>query len=182
MSPRSRIDVWIEYEKNKEKVMKELAKKPLTRNEVAEIVGLTKVQIHNIIKNLNAYGFIKIAENMGVVCAISGRTMRRYTPTLKKFVPKDMTGMKERSEANKAAREKRVPRKKYDMTKRIEQMEKEEQYDKATKTVIKVNDHTTIYLNSKRPGSDYRWQRKAGARKHTSVSMQSGMNMFRNWE
>lgn len=182
MSSRSRIDVWIEYEKNKEKVMQELAKRPLTRNEVAKIVGVTKTQIHNIIKNLNAYGFIKVAESTGVVCLVSGRTMRRYTPTSKKYEPRDMTGMKERSEANKIAREKRVPRKKYDMTKRLEQMEKEAKYDKATKTVIKVNDHTTIYLNSKRPGSDYKWQRKAGARKHNAVSMQSGMDMFRNWE
>jgi hypothetical protein len=59
-------------------------------------------------------------------------------------------------------------------------MEKEELYEKAEKTVIKVNDHTTIYLNSKRSQKDYAWQ-KTGAKKHTPVSISSGLNLFGSW-
>jgi DNA-binding Lrp family transcriptional regulator len=180
MSVKTRVDMWIAYEENKAKVMEVLHVTHMTRNELADVVGLTKMQIHNIIKNLHSYGFIKAVEEKGVVCSVSGRTMRRYMPTKKKFVARDMTGMKERSEANRIAREKRVPRvrKKYDMTLRNSQIKKEEMYEKADNTIIKVNEHTTIYLNSKRNPKDYSWQRK---RKHSEVSIGSGMNMFGNW-
>jgi predicted transcriptional regulator len=187
MEPKSRIDVWIEYELNKSKVMEALHVTPMTRNEIAKMLDLSKSQIHNIIRNLHSYGFIKVASNAGVVCSVSGRTMRLYMPTRKKYVGKDREGMKERSEARKAAKETRVPRvkktaprKKYDMSLRKAQMEKEELYEKAEKTVIKVNDHTTIYLNSKRSQKDYAWQ-KTGAKKHTPVSISSGLNLFGSW-
>ena len=181
MQPKSRIDIWIQYEANKLKVIETLHVTPMTRNELMQHTKLTKMQVHNIIKNLHSYKYIKIVQNDTVVCKVSGRTMRRYTCTSRKYVPKDLSGMKERSELNRQVRsgEKvKKPRKKYDMTLRESQIKKEEMYNSTDKTVIKVDEHTTIYLNSKRPLSDYSWQRK---RKHTVVSIGSGMDMFGTW-
>jgi predicted transcriptional regulator len=178
MQPKSRIDIWIQYEANKLKIMETLQVTPMTRNELMQHTKLTKMQVHNIIKNLHSYGYIKVVKNDTVVCRVSGRTMRRYTYTTKKYNPKDLSGMKERSEAAKRPKDKSTPRKKYDMTLRESQIKKEEMYDSTDKAVIKVNEYTTIYLNSKRPLSDYSWQRK---RKHTVVSIGSGMDMFGTW-
>lgn len=186
MQPKKRIDIWIQHEANKLIVMEALHVTPMTRNELMHHTKLSKMQIHNMIKNLHYHGYIRVVQNTGVVCRVSGRTMRRYTCTSKKYTPKDLSGMKERSEANKAARskpkkEKKVkstPRKQYDMTLRAAQIEKEQAYESTDKTVIKVNEHTTIYLNSKRSLKDYSWQRK---RKHSVVSIASGMNMFGLW-
>jgi hypothetical protein len=180
---KKRIDVWIQYEANKLVVMKALRKTPMTRNELIHHTKLSKMQIHNMIKNLHCSGYIRVVQNSGIVCKVSGRTMRRYTCTSRKYTPKDWSEIKQRSEAAKEKREKRAtdkstPRKKYDMSLRESQIKKEEMYNSTDKTIIKVNEHTTIYLNSKRPLSDYSWQRK---RKHTVVSIGSGMDMFGTW-
>lgn len=188
MEPKSRIDVWIEYELNKSKVMEALHVTPMTRNELAKMLDLSKSQIHNIIRNLHSYGFIKVASNAGVVCSVSGRTMRLYTPTRKKYVGKDREGMKQRAEARKAPKETRAPRlkktdlpKQYDMSLHKAKRAKQDVYDNATDTVIKVNDYTTIYLNSRRATGDYAWQSKSKARKHSPVSIASGLNLFGSW-
>lgn len=50
--------------------------------------------------------------------------------------------------------------------------------DKDKRTVIKVNAHTTIYLNSKKPVAK---QTKEGRRSASPVSIGSGMAMFGSW-
>jgi hypothetical protein len=65
---------------------------------------------------------------------------------------------------------------------REEQIAKEEFYEKAPSHIIKVNEHTTVFLNSKRPSSDYAWQRSKNRSRVGPISIASGMNMFRNWE
>ncbi len=48
-------------------------------------------------------------------------------------------------------------------------------------TVIKINEHTTVYMNSKKPAGAYTWQSKMGARSGVKTGLQSGMAMFGNW-
>ena len=50
--------------------------------------------------------------------------------------------------------------------------------DKDTRTILKVNAHTTIYLNSKKPVAK---QAKDGRRKTPPVGIGSSMAMFGNW-
>ena len=169
---KERIKVLVQYEKNKENTLKALSIRPMTRIELCDFLKLTKPQIHNLLKYLEVEELVKVADYEGY-CPIINRSLKRYTITGKEYIPKDVERMKKQAARNKQVRENRVPR---TTKKAMKDLEKE------TKSVIKVNDHTTIYLNSKRPGSDYAWQRKKGSSGHNRGSMQSGMAMFANWE
>ena len=169
---KERIKVLVQYEKNKENTLKALSIRPMTRIELCEFLKLTRTQVHNLLKYLEVEGHVEVADHEGY-CPIINRSLKRYTTTDKEYIPKDVKLMKEQAARNKKIRENRVPRPPKNSIINI---------DKETKSVIKVNDHTTIYLNSKRPGSDYAWQRKKGSSGHNRGSMQSGMAMFANWE
>jgi hypothetical protein len=56
-----------------------------------------------------------------------------------------------------------------------------DEVDEDSRTVIKVDEHTTIYMNSKKPSGSYKWQTKSGVRKQSRGSIQSGMSLFEGW-
>lgn len=166
MIDTSRIDMWIKHEGHRVKLMKELEAASLTRHEIVKKIGLSDDIVGNLIRQLNSSGYIKKIK--GDPCTITGRPLGRYTVTDVKYVPKDWTNRKERYEANKAAREHRAANKPAPK--------------KETKeTVIKVNEYTTIYLNSQRPQKDYAMKKEKKSRRNSSVAIGSGMDLFGSW-
>jgi DNA-binding Lrp family transcriptional regulator len=161
----SLVDTWIKHEKNREIVMKELEKNPLTRHELARNLGFTDNVVANLIRSLTKFGYITTIE--GDPCSVTRRIMGRYTIGPVKFVPKDWTVRKERHDYNKAIKERQEQQKKIDQDSR--------------RIVIKVNEHSTIYMNSRRPNSDFTIKKDTKNRKKSRVAMGSGMTMFDSW-
>lgn len=161
----SLVDTWIKHEKNRELVMKELERNPLTRHELAKILGFNENIVSNLIRSLTKFGFITKVD--GAPCTVTYRNMGRYAIGKVKFVPKDWTVRKEQHDYNKAIKERR-------------ELQKETE-EESKKTVIKVNEHTTRYFNSRRPNSDFTIKKDPKSRRRSSVAMGSGMTMFESW-
>ncbi len=166
MNTESRIDYWIEHEKIRVQLLKEIEATPLTRNELVEKLKVSRDIVCNLIRHLNSHGYVRKIE--GELCSVSKRAIGRYTPTNLKYEPKDFTARKERYEANKAARKNKVA-------------SKPKVKPNLNEAVIKVNEYTTIYLNSLRPQSDFAIKKERKNRRNSSVAIGSGMDMFGNW-
>lgn len=155
-------------------VLEFLKEGPRTRTEIMHLFNMTKDNTHQTIQRLLLKGYIKTGKEK-IRCPLSGHLVHVFIPTGK---PYDMTRanviFEKEATCIRPSRE--------DLRIREEQLAKEEFYEKAKSHIIKVNAHTTVFLNSKRPSSDYAWQRKEGRRRTSSVSIGSGMSMFRNWE
>ena len=155
-------------------VLELLKEGPRTRTEIMHLLNLTKDLTHHTTKRLLLKGYIKEGKEK-IRCPISGRSVHTYLLTGKQY---DMTRANvifEREASHiKPSRE--------DLKIREEQIAKEEFYERAPSHIIKVNEHTTVFLNSKRPSSDYAWQRNKNRSRVGPISIASGMNMFRNWE
>jgi ribosomal protein S25 len=161
----SLVDTWIKHEKNRELIMKELEKNPLTRHELGAKVGFNENVVSNLIRSLTKSGHIIKID--GAPCSVTYRNMGRYTIGKVKYVPKDWTVRKEQHDYNKALKERR-------------ELQKEAE-DESKKTVIKVNEHTTRYFNSRRPNSDFTIKKDPKRSRRSSVAMGSGMTMFESW-
>jgi hypothetical protein len=177
MVTKSRVDINIESEKNRAAVMRALKYTAMTRNEVESIVGTSKMQTHNLLKKLCQQGYLKFA-NLRAYCTVSHRHICSYIATSKEYVEKDMTKIKERADKNKAKRELREaqgPREPKPNPVR------EARPNKVEPAVVKVNEYTTMYFNSRRPQSDFKMKKEEKSRRNDKVSIGSGMGMFGNW-
>lgn len=170
----AKASVLAESERRYIAVLEFLKDGPRTRTELMHLFNMTKDTTHQTIRRLLLKGYIKTGKEK-IRCPISGHLVHIFMPTGK---PYDMTRANVLFEREGTS----IKPSKEEVKLREEQLAKEEFYEKAKSHIIKVNDHTTIVLNSKRPSSDYAWQRKEGRRRSSTVSIGSGMSMFRNWE
>lgn len=164
MTSNSLIDTWIEHEKYRERFMEVIKINPLTRHELVKKLGLTRDVVANLIRNLSKGNYIIKIE--GEPCSITHRLMGRYTTGYVRFVPKDLSGRKKQCDYNKV----------------IQEIEPEkEMIPESQKTVIKVNEHSTIYMNSRRPQSDFTIKRDPKSPRKSMGAISSGIGMFENW-
>lgn len=166
MSTGSRLESWIEHNNHRIKLLKEAEAAPLTRNEMVEKLQLPRDVVLNLLRQLHGLGCLKKVN--GDICSVTGRAIHRYTTTDVKYVPKDFTARRARYEANKALRERR-------------KINKPPVAKKVQEPVIKVNEYTTIYLNSLRPTSDFTLKKERKSRRNSAVAMGSGMTLFGTW-
>lgn len=164
-----------EVEASKMQVL-ELCKDNPTRNEIVFETGLSKGKVQHIVNALIFYGVIK-AEKSFKVCRVSKRKMKRFKLTGVPYVPFSYAKLAE--ERKKRPKIKDLPLEEQIAHKK--EVELRRKLEAGTNTVIKVNEHTTVYMNSKKKAGAYNWQSKTGARKGMPIALQSGMAMFSNW-
>lgn len=180
MVTKSRTDVFIESELNKVKIIGALRKKPMTRNELIHALDISKMQMHNLLKGLVEQEYIKIA-NEHAMCSIAKRSMCSFTIGKRTYVGKDISEIQAKADKNKKLRERRAaqgPRPKGSRA-TVETL-----LPKAAReepVVVKVNEHTTIYYNSRRPTKDFAMKKEEKSRRNSGVAMGSSMIMFGNW-
>ena len=109
---------------------------------------------------------------------MTGRAMSRYALTDLVYIPKDIEALKERTARNRVYRERRAaqgPRAKKDPLALPKEPLRTEP------VAVKVNEHTTMYFNSRRPQSDFKLKKEDKSRRNSKVAIGSGMSMFGNW-
>jgi hypothetical protein len=176
MVTQSRTDIFIESELNKVKIIGMLQNRPLTRNELCSVLNITKMQMHNLLKKLVEQSYLKIAD-AHAFCSVAKRSMCTFTTTGRMYIGKDLTEIKARADANKEKRELRKAQGPC-FTDNEDHLPKSE---RTNPTVVKVDNNTTIYYNSRRPQSDFTMKKEKKSRRNSSVAMGSSMSMFRNW-
>ena len=177
MVSKTRTELFLESESNKTKVVDLLKDKSMTRQELCEATGASKMQMHNLLKRFTSLGYLKTNRN-GEVCSVTGRAMSRYALTDLVYIPKDIEALKERTARNRVYRERRAaqgPRAKKDPLALPKEPLRTEP------VAVKVNEHTTMYFNSRRPQSDFKLKKEDKSRRNSKVAIGSGMSMFGNW-
>jgi hypothetical protein len=176
MVTKSRTDIFIESELNKVKIIGILKSRAMTRNELGNVLDISKMQMHNLLKGLLEQEYIKIADDHAM-CSIAKRSMCSFTIGKRPFVGKDLSAIRARADANKKNREKRAaqgPR----TTDNVDHVPKASREDPV---VVKVDEHTTIYYNSRRSQKDFALKKEEKSRRNSGVAMGSSMIMFGNW-
>lgn len=177
MVSKTRTDAFIESEQNKVKIMALLNKHPLSRSQLCLRLDISKMQMHNLLKALCGKGYIKIHDE-SYFCTVSNRTMCSYAPTGLPYVGRDLKEIEIRAEKNKLHRERRAAQGPRTYTKNPA---REGRPKKPEPVVVKVDEHTTIYYNSRRPSSDFTMKKEDKSRRNSKVAMGSSMEMFWSW-
>lgn len=177
MVSKTRTDAFIESEQNKVKIMNLLAKHPLSRSALCLRLNISKMQMHNLLKALTGKGYVKI-DDESYFCTISNRTMCSYAPTGLPYVGRDIREIEIKAEKNKLHRERRAAQGPRTYKKNPV---REGRPAKAEPVVVKVDEHTTMYFNSRRPASDFKMKKEEKSRRNSKVAIGSGMGMFGNW-
>jgi hypothetical protein len=177
MVSKTRTDAFIESEQNKVKIMALLNKHPLSRSQLCLRLDISKMQMHNLLKALCGKGYIKIHDE-SYFCTVSNRTMCSYAPTGLPYVGRDLKEIEIRAEKNKLHRERRAAQGPRTYTKNPA---REGRPKKPEPVVVKVDEHTTIYYNSRRPSSDFTMKKEEKSRRNSKVAMGSSMEMFWSW-
>lgn len=177
MVSRTRTDAFIESEQNKVKIMDILQKHPLSRTQLCIRLNISKMQMHNLLKALCGKGYIKIHDE-SYFCTVSNRTMCSYAPTGLPYVGRDLKEIEIRAEKNKMHRERRAAQGPRTYKKNPV---REGSPKKPEPVVVKVDEHTTIYYNSRRPASDFTMKKEEKSRRNSKVAMGSSMEMFWSW-
>ena len=177
MVSKTRTDAFIESEQNKVKIMALLQKQPLSRSELCMRLNISKMQMHNLLKSLSGKEYIKI-DNESYFCILSNRTMCSYAPTGIPYVGRDIKEIEIKAEKNKVHRERRAAQGPRTYKKNPV---REGRPAKVEPVVVKVDEHTTMYFNSRRPASDFKIKKEDKSRRNSKVAIGSGMSMFGNW-
>lgn len=175
MVSKTRTDAFIESEQNKLKIMAILQKQPLSRSELCMRLNISKMQMHNLLKSLCGKEYIKI-DDESYFCILSNRTMCSYAPTGIPYVGRDIKDIELKAEKNKVHRERRAAQ-----GPRAYRTNPEGRPKKVEPVVVKVDEHTTMYFNSRRPTSDFKVKKEEKSRRNSKVAIGSGMSMFGNW-
>lgn len=159
---KRRADVWIENDKFRQAVCEYVSANPHTSSR--ELSVKFNIPLHGMqhqMRRLRVEGYVVRHGTLHLAT---------YTRTNKKYTRKYPDGFIDYA----AIRNGLIPR---GIT--HEEPEDDEQ-EQDTRTVIRVNQHTTIYMNSKKPStpisSEHRTKRKVV---HTGI--RSGMGMFEGW-
>jgi hypothetical protein len=163
----SRFKVWYDHEVIREKIFIYLKTHPLSKSfEVAEAHGITQAQAYHHLRKLSDNGY---ATRVGTKIAAA------YTATNREFVRKYPDGYVEEMEAitvqNKLDKGKKYRVGNGKDTSVIP--------DNTLSPVIKVNEYTTIYMNSRKPTAPP--SNRNGVKKAESRGVGSGMSMFDSW-
>lgn len=177
MVSKTRTDAFIESEQNKVKIMAILNKHPLSRSQLCLRLNISKMQMHNLLKALCGKGYIKIHDE-SYFCTVSNRTMCSYAPTGLPYVGRDLKEIEIRAEKNKLHRERRAAQGPRTYNKNPA---REGRPKKPEPVVVKVDEHTTIYYNSRRPTKDFTLKKEKKSRRNSQVAMGSSMEMFGSW-
>lgn len=177
MVSKTRTDAFIESEQNKLKIMAILTKQPLSRSELCLRLNISKMQMHNLLKSLCGKGYVKIHDE-SYFCTISNRTMCSYAPTGLPYIGKDLREIQVRADKNKMYRERRASQ---GSRVKKDPLAVQKEPPRVEPVAVKVNEHTTMYFNSRRPQSDFKIRKEDKSRRNSKVAIGSGMSMFGNW-
>ena len=177
MVSKTRTDAFIESEQNKVKIMAVLQKHPLSRTQLCLRLNISKMQMHNLLKALCGKGYVKIHDE-SYFCTVSNRTMCSYAPTGLPYIGRDLKEIVIRAEKNKLHRERRAAQGPRTYKKNPV---RDGNPKKPEPVVVKVNEHTTMYFNSRRPQSEYKMKKEEKSRRNSGVNMGSSMDMFGSW-
>ena len=174
---KTRTDAFIESEENKKKIMALVQEKPLSRSEICMKLNISKVKMHTLLSYLCDKKYLKV-DNEYYFCSFSKRTMCSYAPTGLPYVGRDLKEIQERADRNKKHREWRAAQKAQQANRTLVN---EAVPKRVEPIVIKVDEHTTIYYNSRRPSSDFKLKKEPKSRRNSKVAIGSGMGMFGSW-
>ena len=163
----SRYKIWYDAEVLREKVLTFVANNPQAKAfEVAEDLGMTQPQAYHHLHKLVISGHVeRIGSKIVAVYSATGKPFDRRYPDgyVEEMEAQKVKNLQERSARNRQYHREAKSRK---------------DTDDSASVVVKVNEHTTVYYNSRKKATP---QTKTGIRKTHSRGVGSGMAMFESW-